>query len=171
MENKLLKSRVTEIRLARGMSRSELARAADMGMPTLGKYEDIPRRPSALYGPRIARALQVPEHELYAPVGTPIPEPAPNMGSSLPKRVARFAAARRAHWDNIDEAAAALGLSADDLRALEAGAKPLNAEFLWKFVCVSRYPASWIELGSVEDMSGLQAARIAGIASDLIEED
>ncbi len=69
------RSRVDEIRLARGFTNAALARLAGMESSTLHKVITDKRRPSPRVAERLAPVLEVPVKELYARVGDPIPPP------------------------------------------------------------------------------------------------
>lgn len=68
-------SRVREIRVARDISSAELARAANIQPPTLSKIELGQRGVTKTFASAIAKALQVRIEDLYAPIGSEIPEP------------------------------------------------------------------------------------------------
>ncbi|HWA79452.1 MAG TPA: S24 family peptidase [Acetobacteraceae bacterium] len=70
------RSRVDEIRLARGFTNAALARLAGMESSTLHKVVSDKRKPSRRVAERLAPVLEVPVKELYARVGDPIPPPA-----------------------------------------------------------------------------------------------
>jgi transcriptional regulator with XRE-family HTH domain len=69
--------RIKELRDARGLSREELATAAQISADDLGRHErnDAASNPSVDVLMRIGRALAVPPTALFQPKGAPIPRP------------------------------------------------------------------------------------------------
>jgi len=74
---KKTETRLTELRIARGLQPAQLAKLVPMQLPTLRKYEKGERRIGVTYAPRIAAALRVEVKELYAPCKSPVPSPLP----------------------------------------------------------------------------------------------
>lgn len=65
-------NRVEEIRVARGMTKAELARRADMPPQTLQRIEDGSTKTLSFAARgKLTRALRVREDQLLAPIGTP----------------------------------------------------------------------------------------------------
>lgn len=75
-------SRVQEIRIERGLIPADVARSADMDPSTYNKIDKGKRGVSPQFVRQIAAALQVPQSELYAQIGSPIP-PRPNIGGEI----------------------------------------------------------------------------------------
>jgi transcriptional regulator with XRE-family HTH domain len=66
------RTRVEEIRIARGLSKAELARRAQMPPPTLQRIEDGNTKTLSFSArSKLTKALQVRDDELLAPIGTP----------------------------------------------------------------------------------------------------
>lgn len=75
-------SRVQEIRIERGLIPADVARSADMDPSTYNKVDKGKRGVSPQFVRQIASALQVPQSELYAPIGSPIP-PRPHVTGEI----------------------------------------------------------------------------------------
>jgi transcriptional regulator with XRE-family HTH domain len=67
------RTRLEEIRLARGVRSSELARLAGMDPQTLWRLETAKRSITNRWRSALASALMVSDEQLYAPIGSPVP--------------------------------------------------------------------------------------------------
>lgn len=67
------RTRLEEIRLARGVRSAELARIAGMDPQTLWRIETGRRTITKRWREGLARALMVSAEQLYAPIGAPVP--------------------------------------------------------------------------------------------------
>ena len=72
-----LGQRIQRLRLAAGLSQSQLAREADIPIGTIKNWEQDVREPMALVVVRLARAMGVEPNDILLNLAEPVEEPPP----------------------------------------------------------------------------------------------